>query len=162
MSLKPVELPRPLHIFIRVTVGMIFMLMALWKIGDNHYAMGGRVGELFNSLEATGLWWDLVGWTQLLAGILLCTRRFTTPAALLLFGVTINIAAVNLSLWPEFGTTMVLTAYALLGLGILLLHDLDRWQYIFWKEPPVLADTRDTPARHSPGTRPVPHSPVAG
>jgi uncharacterized membrane protein YphA (DoxX/SURF4 family) len=140
MGVRPLKLPRPLNAFLRITVGLIFVMMAFWKIGDNHYSMGGRVGELFTFMESTGLWWDLVGWTQLVAGILLCIRRFATFATLVLFGVTMNIAAVNVSLWPEFGTTMLLTGYALIGLALLLLHDLDRWQYIFWKDPPVLAD----------------------
>ena len=134
------KLPRFLLIFLRLTVGLIFVVMGLWKIGENEYSISGRVGELFTFMESTGLWWDLVGWTQVIAGVLLITQRFATVAALLLFGVTLNIAAVNIALWPEFGTTMTLTAYALVSLVLLLGHDLDRWQYIFWRQAPVLAE----------------------
>ncbi len=34
---------------------------------------------------------------------------------------------------------MMLTAYATVSLALLLLHDLDTWEYIFWKHPPVFA-----------------------
>lgn len=112
--------------------------MGSWKIGSNAYHMGGRVGELFTFMETTGIWWDLVGWTQVMAGILLITQRFATFGALVLFGVTVNIAAVNIALWPEFGTTVWLTAFAGGALFLLLLHDLDKWQYIFWRRPPVV------------------------
>jgi uncharacterized membrane protein YphA (DoxX/SURF4 family) len=139
MTIRPVKLPRALRIFLRVTVGVIFVLMGLWKVGENEYRIAGRIGELFTFMESTGLWWDLVGWTQIVGGALLITQRFATFAALLLFGVTLNIAAVNIAFWPEFGTTMALTVYAMIALAFLLLHDLDRWEYIFWKHPPVLA-----------------------
>jgi uncharacterized membrane protein YphA (DoxX/SURF4 family) len=146
MMIRALKLPRGLRILLQVTTGLIFIFMGLWKVGDNQYAISGRVGELFTFMESTGLWWDLVGWTQIVGGTLLITQRFATFAALLLFGVTLNIAAVNIALWPEFGTTMLLTAYAMVSLGLLLMHDLDRWQYIFWKSPPVLAElnTRGT------------------
>jgi uncharacterized membrane protein YphA (DoxX/SURF4 family) len=138
MAVRPLKLPRPLLLSLRITVGLIFVLMGQWKIGHNEYAMGGRIGELFRFMETTGLWWDLVGWSQVVAGVLLITQRFASFAALVLFGITLNIAAVNLAFWPEFGTTMGLTAYALAALVLLLLHDLDRWQYVFWKQPPVV------------------------
>jgi uncharacterized membrane protein YphA (DoxX/SURF4 family) len=155
MTIRPIKLPRALRIFLRVTVGVIFLLMGLWKVGDNEYSISGRVGELFTFMESTGLWWDLVGWTQIVAGALLITQRFATFAALLLFGVTLNIAAVNIALWPEFGTTMALTVYAMFALALLLLHDLDRWEYIFWKHPPVIASAvAPTPSADAPGLAP--------
>jgi uncharacterized membrane protein YphA (DoxX/SURF4 family) len=137
---RPMKLPRSLAIFLRITVGLIFVAMGSWKVGSNEYHMGGRIGELFTFMESTGLWWDLVGWTQIVAGVLLMTQRFATFAAMVLFGVTMNVAAVNIAFWPEFATTMLLTAYAGVSLVLLLLHDLDRWEYIFWKHPPVLAE----------------------
>jgi lactoylglutathione lyase len=148
---RAVKLPRALVIVLRVTVGLIFVAMGSWKVGAQEYHMGGRIGELFTFMESTGLWWDLVGWTQIVAGVLLITRRFATFAALVLAGITVNIAAVSIAFWPEFATTMVLTAYALVALTLLLLHDLDKWQYIFWRHPPDLAD-QTAAARHS-GTR---------
>jgi uncharacterized membrane protein YphA (DoxX/SURF4 family) len=144
MRIRPLKLPKLLLVFLRVTVGIAFVAMGSWKIGTNTYAMGGRVGELFSFMESTGLWWDLVGWTQVVAGAMLITQRFATVAALVLFGVSVNIAAVNIALWPAFGTTVWLTAYAAVSLALLLLHDLDKWQYIFWKQPPVLAAPRDS------------------
>jgi uncharacterized membrane protein YphA (DoxX/SURF4 family) len=80
-----------------------------------------------------GLRWDMVGWTQIVAGVLLVTQRFATVAALVLFGVTVNIAAVDIAFWPEFATTMTLTAFAGVSLSLLLLHDFDKWRFIFWK-----------------------------
>jgi uncharacterized membrane protein YphA (DoxX/SURF4 family) len=136
---RSIKLPRAVLIFLRVTVGLIFIAMGTWKVGDNVYGMGGRIGELFTFMESMGLWWDMVGWTQIVAGVLLVTQRFATVAALVLFGVTVNIAAVNIAFWPEFATTMTLTAYAGVSLSLLLLHDFDKWRFIFWKHPPLLA-----------------------
>lgn len=141
MVLQPLKLPRPVLIGLRVVVGLIFVAMGSWKIGSaaGDYQMGGRIGDLFNVLATVEMWWALIGWSQVVAGALLITQRFATVGALVLAGVTVNIVAVNLSFWPEFATTMSLTAFALVGLALLLLHDLDRWQYVFWKRPPVLA-----------------------
>ncbi len=136
MSLRAVKLPRVVLVGLRVTVGLIFLMMGSWKVGTNEYRMGGRVGELFTFMESMGLWWDLVGCTQIIAALLLITQRFATVGALVLFGVTINIAAVNIALWPAFGTTVWLTAYAFVALTLLLLHDFDKWEYVFWKRAP--------------------------
>lgn len=69
----------------------------------------------------------MLGLAQIAAGALLMTKRFAPLAALVLFAVTINIAAINVALWPDFGTTMLLTAYALAGLSLLLVHDRHAW-----------------------------------
>lgn len=138
MPLRPAKLPRAMVIGLRVTVGLIFIMMGMWKTGGYVYRMGGRIGELFTFMATIQPWWALVGWTQIIAGALLITQRFATVAALVLLGVTVNIVAVNVALWPEFGTTMYLTAYAFVGLVLLLLHDLDKWQYLFWKWPPIV------------------------
>jgi uncharacterized membrane protein YphA (DoxX/SURF4 family) len=76
--IRPLKLHRALLVFPRVTVGLVFVLMGSWKIGQNEYRMGGRIGELFTFLETTGLWWDLVGWTQVMAGVLRITQRYAT------------------------------------------------------------------------------------
>jgi hypothetical protein len=34
---------------------------------------------------------------------------------------------------------MMLTAYATVSLALLVLYDLDTWEHIFWKRPPVFA-----------------------
>ena len=140
VTVRPLPLPRAVVVALRATTGLLFVMMGSWKVGANEYAMGGRIGELFAFFATLGPWWALVGWTQIAAGVLLVTQRFATAAALALFGVTVNIAAINAALWPEFGTTMGLTAYALVALTLLLWHDLDRWEYVFWKRPPTPAD----------------------
>lgn len=147
MQLRPVKLPRVVLVVLRVTVGLLFMVMGSWKIGaqDFSYGDGDPVGELFAFMEATGLWWDLVGWSQVVAGALLVTQRFATVGALVLFGVTLNVAAVNVALWPAFGTTVWFTAYAFVALALLLLHDLDKWQYVFWKRAPTVLEPGEGP-----------------
>jgi len=135
------KLPRPLLLFLRVSVGLIFILMGSWKIGINEYKMGGSVGTFFTFMESTGIWWDVIGWSQVIAGLLLITQRFATIGAFLLFGITINIALVNITYWPAFGSTMVLTVYSFIVLSLLLLHDYDKWKFLFWKNPPVFSST---------------------
>ena len=155
MTVRPIKLPRFVLVGLRITVGLIFVLMGTWKTGVNVYRMGGRIGELFTFMGTLQPWWAIVGWTQIVAGALLVTQRFATVAALVLFGVTLNIAAINVALWPEFGTTMVLTAYALVGLTLLLLHDLDKWEYVFWKRPPVVVDQKEGEPVRGPTRRAV-------
>ena len=141
MTVRPLKLPRLVLVGIRIVVGLVFMMMGSWKIGreTGDYHMGGRIGELFNFLATVPVWWALIGWTQIVAGVLLVTQRFATVGALVLAGVTVNVIAVNLSFWPEFATTMYLSLVAAVGLALLLLHDLDKWQYVFWRRPPVVA-----------------------
>ena len=161
MTLRPVKLPRFVAVGLRVTIGLLFVLMGTWKIGDSEYQMGGRIGELFTFMGTLQPWWALVGWTQIVAGALLAAQRLVTVAALVLFGVAINVAAINLALWPEFGTTMLLTAYALVGLCLLLLHDLDKWQYLFWRRPPTMTP-RQPDARQPDAARRQPDGRRAG
>lgn len=125
------RLPRPAVLGLRLSIGLIFVAMGTWKLGQPVYHMGGRVGELFTFLATLQPWWAMVGWTQIVAGVLLLVPRVATLAAVVLLGVTVNIAAINVALWPEFGTTMGLTAYALVGLVLLLWHDADRWRSLF-------------------------------
>lgn len=129
------RLPRAVHIGLRVSIGVIFIAMGSWKFGHASFQMGGRIGELFTFFSTLQPWWGMVGATQIGAGLLLMTPRFTTLAAAILLGVTVNIAAINIALWPDFGNTMTLTAYAFVGLTLLLLHDINRWRVLFGKSP---------------------------
>jgi uncharacterized membrane protein YphA (DoxX/SURF4 family) len=129
-----------IRIGLRVSIGVIFIAMGSWKFGQSSFQMGGRIGELFTFLSTLQPWWGMVGATQIGAGLLLMTPRFTTLAAAILFGVTVNIAAINIALWPDFGYTMTLTAYAFVGLVLLLLHDINRWRFLFWQPSPQSAE----------------------
>jgi uncharacterized membrane protein YphA (DoxX/SURF4 family) len=140
MSLHSLTLPKFVVISLRISVGLIFVLMGSWKVGSNEYSMGGRIGELFTFLATMDIWWRTIGWVQIGAGVMLITQRFATVGALILLGVAVNIALVNLALWPDFGTTMILTAYALVALTLLLWHDASRWM-------PLLRRDAISPAR---------------
>lgn len=61
MPLRPLTLPRPVLVGLRVIIGLSFVGMGSWKIDGSVYQMGGRIGELFNVLATVPLWWNLIG-----------------------------------------------------------------------------------------------------
>ena len=115
-------------IYVRYLIGGAFVFASLIKIKGNRFttfshedAPMGSTMHFFETLYQTGLYWQFIGWCQLLAGFLLMTQRFSKLGALVNFPILLNVFVITISM--EFGFTYVITGLMLLAnLGLLVWH----------------------------------------
>ncbi len=81
------------------------------------------IQQFFRVMAESGLYWQFIGWTQIIAGALLMTQRFAKVGALMFFGMILNIFIITLSY--EFRGTPVVTGLMLLATCYLLVWDLN-------------------------------------
>ena len=73
----------------------------------------GSTMHFFEVLYQTGLYWQFIGWAQLLAGFLLMTQRFAKLGAVVNFPIILNVFVITISM--EFGGTPVITGLMLMA-----------------------------------------------
>jgi hypothetical protein len=112
-------------IYTRFFLGVSFVFAAIIKIkGKRFTSLSGEddpihsPAHFFETIYQTGLYWNFLGWTQLIAGFLLLTQRYAKLGAVLYFPIILNIFIITVSL--NFNYTFVITTLMLLG-NILLL-----------------------------------------
>jgi hypothetical protein len=75
--------------------------------------------HFFEVLYQTGLYWQFIGWAQLLAGFLLMTQRYAKLGALVNFPILLNVFVITISM--EFGGTPLITGLMLAANVMLLI-----------------------------------------
>ena len=128
-SLKQSLLVQLAVIYTRYLIGGAFVFASLIKIKGHRFTQipddgGHSVGHFFEMMYQSGLYWQFLGWAQLLAGLLLLTQRFATLGAVLFVGIIANIFVITISY--DFGGTPVVTGLMLLATLGLLLWDWNR------------------------------------
>ncbi|MCY4025010.1 MAG: DoxX family membrane protein [Acidobacteria bacterium] len=91
------------------------------------------IGAFFESMYQTGLFWNFIGAVQVVAGVLLLTRRHAHLGALLFLPVIASINAINLAL--GFGLSTIITSLMLLAASYLCCWDYDRFRSLFTTGP---------------------------
>lgn len=112
-------------IYTRYLIGGAFVFACVIKIkGLRFTAESGADApihspfHLFETLYQTGLYWNFIGYMQLLAGFLLMTQRYAKLGALINFPIICNVFMITLSL--DFNDTVYITGL-MLAANILLL-----------------------------------------
>ena len=115
-------------IFLRYLIGSAFVFASIVKIQGQRFTTDSGASHPINSawhyfetMYSSGLYWNFIGWGQLIAGFLLMTHRWSTLGALAFFPIISNIFVVTISY--EFGGTPVITFLMLLANIYLLLWD---------------------------------------
>ncbi|MDQ3749503.1 MAG: hypothetical protein M3367_10925 [Acidobacteriota bacterium] len=127
---------RPLQLFTaftRVLLAVGFIPPSIAKIlhkpftglPDSH-----PVGHYFNALYNTGFYYELLGWGQLIAAILLLIPRTSHLGALAFLPIILNIPVLTSSV--GFGGTNYLTALMLLAATYLICWEYDRLKPILF------------------------------
>jgi hypothetical protein len=137
-------------IYTRYLIGGAFVFASLIKIKGHRFTQiaedgGHSVGHFFEMMYQSGLYWQFLGWAQLVAGLLLLTQRFAMLGAVLFLGIIANIFVITLSY--DFGYTPVITGLMLLATVALLLWDWNRLRMLF--NLPVLEE-KTSPLFESP------------
>jgi hypothetical protein len=86
------------------------------------------VGHYFNALYQTGFYYQFIGWSQIIAAILLLIPRTSHLGALMFFPIILNITVLTNSV--GFKGTWLLTIMMLIACMYLVFWDYDRWKSI--------------------------------
>ncbi|WP_194778475.1 hypothetical protein [Pararhodonellum marinum] len=115
-------------IYTRFVLGGGFVFASVIKIKGRRFTTLSAENEpfgtpfhFFETMYQTGLYWQFLGWGQLLAGFLLMTQFFARLGAVVNFPIVLNVFVITLSM--DFAYTPVITGMMLLAnLGLLVWH----------------------------------------
>ncbi len=117
-QLKSFFLVQLFIIYTRYLIGGAFVFACMIKIKGKRFttysqedAPLGSTMHFFEVLYQTGLYWQFIGWAQLLAGFLLMSQRFAKLGAVLNLPIILNVFVITISM--EFGGTPVITGLML-------------------------------------------------
>jgi hypothetical protein len=125
-------------IYTRYLIGGAYVFSSLVKINGERFftdlasiktAPIHSIPHIFETLYQSGLYWNFIGWSQLIAAFLLMTQRFSLLGALCFLVIMINIFAITVSY--NFGNTEFITALMLLAISMLLLWEWDKLKVLF-------------------------------
>ncbi|MCB9231938.1 MAG: hypothetical protein H6581_09760 [Bacteroidia bacterium] len=144
--LKQFTLPQLFTIYLRYLIGLAFIIAAIGmgKLGGKVDLLGAHsapiqdlepIQQFFRVMMDSGFYWKFIGWTQILAGVLLATQRFARVGALIFFGIILNIFIITLSY--GFHGTPVVTGLMLLATTWLLVWDLPALLILFTDKIPA-------------------------
>ena len=111
--------------------GIVKMLGRPFTIIDT----ANPVGLFFHAMHQTGLYWQFLGATQVVASVLLLIPRRAHLGAVIFFPVILNIFVITVSM--EFKGTPVLTGLMLLASLLLMAWDYHRWRSLLTTAPPA-------------------------
>ena len=134
-------------IYTRYMLGGGFVFASIIKIKGKRFtsvghedASFGTAFHFFETMYQTGIYWQFLGWGQLLAGLLLMTQRYAKLGAVVNFPIVLNVFVITISM--DFAYTAVITGMMLIANLMLL-----AWH---WNELRFLMDLPhipDTPNR---------------
>jgi hypothetical protein len=87
-----------------------------------------QIGYFFEALFRSGMYWNFLGWGQLIAAFLMMTQLFSTLGNLIFFFIIANIYFITVSM--HFTGTWLIALLMLFASTCLLLWDANRLQYI--------------------------------
>ncbi|MCU0341491.1 MAG: hypothetical protein MUE30_16555 [Spirosomaceae bacterium] len=141
-KLKHFLLPQLFVIYTRYLIGGAFVFASIIKIkGQRFTSESGEdtpihvLWHFFETLYQSGLYWQFIGWGQLIAGGLLMTQRYAKLGAVTFFPIMVNVFVITLSY--DFSGTPVITGLMLLATLMLLVWEWDELRVLV-NLPPVI------------------------
>ncbi|MBX2947565.1 MAG: hypothetical protein KF725_17175 [Cyclobacteriaceae bacterium] len=128
-------------IYLRYLIGGAFVIAAfgMGKVTAKKVSLMGSLDKPIQDLEPiqqffrvmidSGMYWQFIGWTQIIAGALLMTQRFARLGAVIFFGLILNIFLITVAY--KFTGTPIITGLMLLAVTYLLVWDLRSLQFLF-------------------------------
>ncbi len=115
-------------VYTRFLLGGGFVFASVIKIKGKRFttvahedASFGTAMHFFETMFQTGVYWQFLGWCQLLAGLLLMTQRFAKLGLAFFLPIILNIYVITISM--DFGYTSIITGMMMFaGLCLLLWH----------------------------------------
>jgi hypothetical protein len=119
-------------IFTRLLIGFAFIPSGLVKLYGKPFTLLPKtdpIGYFFDALYNTGIYWNFLGFCQLLAAFLLMTQKYANLGAVLFLGIIINIVFITYGI--GFGNTTFIAILMLLAVTGLLLWDCQKYALLF-------------------------------
>lgn len=128
-------------IYLRYLIGGAFVIAAfgMGKVTAAKVDLMGSLDKPIQDLEPmqqffkvmidSGMYWQFIGWTQIIAGAMLMTQRFARLGAVIFFGLILNIFIITVAY--QFTGTPVVTGLMLLAVTYLLVWELRSLQFLF-------------------------------
>ncbi|SFN13101.1 DoxX protein [Chryseobacterium oleae] len=123
-KLRTNKLNQWIIIHLRYLVGFAFFPSGLTKLLGNRFtvlSIDTPIGYFFEAMYQTGFYWNFLGLSQIVAGILLMTQRFALLGALLFLAILTNIWIITISL--SFTGTWLITSLMMIAVTVLLIWD---------------------------------------
>lgn len=144
-------------IYLRYLIGGAFIIAAfgmgkvrgkanLLNSLDSPIEQLAPIQQFFRVMIDSGLYWQFIGWSQIIAGVLLITQKFARLGALVFFVLILNIFVITISY--GFTGTPVVTGLMLLAVIYLLVWDLPAYIPLVNKSfhyEPISLDVADSP-----------------
>lgn len=111
-------------IHLRYLVGFAFFPSGLTKLMGNRFTVISTdtpIGYFFEAMYQTGFYWNFLGLSQVVAGVLLMTQRFALLGALMFLAILTNIWIITISL--SFTGTWIITSLMMIAVIVLLIWD---------------------------------------
>jgi uncharacterized membrane protein YphA (DoxX/SURF4 family) len=122
---------------LRILLGFAFLPAGLKKVLREPFTDPGNVGafhDFLHAFHATGFFYQFVGFVQLTVAVLLMTQTFAALGALMALPM---FTAITVFCWSTAGIfTTVMVTLMLLGTGVLLWWDNDKWRGVLRLGPP--------------------------
>lgn len=119
-------------LFTRFLIGFAFIPSGLVKLLGHPFTTlpkSNPVGYFFDAMFHTGIYWNFLGFTQILAAFLLMTQRLATVGALMFLGIITNIMFITIGV--GFGNTVVITVLIFLACLSLVAWDYQKIILLF-------------------------------
>lgn len=124
----------PLNLMVWLTrylLAFAFIPSGMKKVLGQRFTSIGTdnpIGYFFEALFRSGMYWNFLGWGQLIAAFLMMTQLFSTLGNLIFFFIISNIFFITVSM--HFTGTWLIALLMLFASTCLLLWDADRLQYV--------------------------------
>ena len=122
-------------IYLRYLIGFAWVYASIVKIQSKRFTSVDGINapinsawHMFETFYQSGIYWNFIGWSQLLIGGLLLTQRFSLLGAVYGLPIAANIFVITLSY--NFAGTPIITGLMLLGIIFLLIWDIRNLQVL--------------------------------
>lgn len=152
--LKQNRLLQLFTISVRYLLGSSFVYASIFKIQGRRFtpesgesAPINSLPHFFEAMYQAGIYWNFIGWGQLLAGFLLMSHIFSTLGAVVFFPLMLNIFIITISF--ESPGVLMITSLMLLANIYLLSWDWNKLKFIVLPAPQNYVDNTNEFSKRS-------------
>ena len=147
-KLKQNRILQVLTILLRYLLGSSFVFASIFKIEGIRFTPESGENEpidslnhFFETMYQAGVYWNFIGWGQLIVGFLLMSQIFSTAGAVAFLPLILNIFVITISF--DSTNILIITSLMVLGNIYLLLWDWNKLKFIALPNPQNYIDNNN-------------------